>query len=182
MSNVNLPILPKDLVERHFGQGDPATKRWYDANCHCGAVRFRFRMTDLKSTPITHCNCSICTKNGLLNVYPRRDEVEWLRGYDTMSSYRTSTKMMDHKFCPNCGSSILIDFNWTDETQPYAGDRLAINVSAREFLKTMPNEGRATDVEFAMQVRMVKDFEDKGLNLRESTGKEDIGVPYQLEG
>ena len=28
---------------------------------------------------------------------------------------------------------------------------------------------------------MVKDFEDKGLNLRETNGKEELGVPYQLE-
>ena len=139
MSTGKLPVLPKELVEKLFGQGDPATKRWYDANCHCGAVRFRFQMTDLKTTPITRCNCSICTKNGLLNVYPRRDEMEWLRGYDEMSSYRTSTKTMDHKFCPKCGSSILVDFNFTDETQPHAGDILAVNVCSHPLTNGTQN-------------------------------------------
>ena len=124
-------VLPKAVVETVFGQGDPATKRWYDANCHCGAVRFRFQMTDLSTTPINHCNCSICTKNGYLCVYPKRSEMEWIRGYDTLSSYRTSTKTTEHKFCPKCGSSVLCDFHWTEETQPNAGDILAVNVGSK---------------------------------------------------
>ena len=29
---------------------------------------------------------------------------------------------------------------------------------------------------------MVKDFEDKGLNLRDFDSREDYGVPYQIDG
>ena len=125
-----LPILSKEVDEACFGQGESTTKALYEANCHCGAIRFKFSMTDLKHVPVNHCNCSICTKNGYLMVYPKRDEIEWIRGYDTLSSYRCSTKTMEHKFCPTCGSSVLCDFHWTEETQPNVGDIVAINVSS----------------------------------------------------
>jgi hypothetical protein len=36
-----------------------SNKRTYQASCHCGAVRFRFRSDEI--TKGCRCNCSICT-------------------------------------------------------------------------------------------------------------------------
>lgn len=45
-------------------------------------------------------------------------------GFETLGEYRFNTKLKIHKFCKNCGTSILIDFNGMDPD----GDTLAVNV------------------------------------------------------
>lgn len=52
-------------------------------------------------------------------VYPAPREVVFHSGYDTLKDYRFGKKQFDHKFCPDCGSSILIDF--------HNPERLAVN-------------------------------------------------------
>src|SRR6201996_3751707 len=37
----------------------------YEGGCHCGRVRFRIRV-DLEQSTVGECNCSICTKKGIL--------------------------------------------------------------------------------------------------------------------
>ena len=39
----------------------------YEGGCHCGRVRFRIEV-DLAETTIGECNCSICTKKGILHL------------------------------------------------------------------------------------------------------------------
>ena len=50
-------------------------------------------------------------------------------GYDDLGSYAFNTKSKAHKFCKTCGSSILIDFQRSEqgETDP-AKDIVAVNV------------------------------------------------------
>lgn len=97
------------------GQGTP--KIWLPGSCHCGAVKFEVLHESLypiqgKADPVdvTSCNCSICLKNGYLFIYPKRQEVKWLSGWETMKNYRFLTKTKDHKFCDTCGSSVVLDF------------------------------------------------------------------------
>ncbi|MCJ1370897.1 hypothetical protein MMC20_002111 [Loxospora ochrophaea] len=99
-------------------------KVWYDANCHCAAVRYRVKIPSLDEHAINICNCSICTKFGYCLVYPMRDEVIFTQGYDTLKAYRFGRKQKDHLFCPTCGSSLLIDFHGPERGQP---DTLAMN-------------------------------------------------------
>ena len=100
--------------------------------CHCGTVRFKVSHPALEAqgkyqvqVPISNCNCSICEKNGYLSIYPGRESIEWLSGWDEMRNYRFGTKNRDHKFCGTCGSSVCIDFlgNW------HVGDVIGLNVS-----------------------------------------------------
>lgn len=93
----------------------------YEASCHCGTVKYRINLPDLSSHQVNSCNCSVCTKNGYLLVYPKPSEVEWHQGYDTLKAYKFGHKKLTHRFCDNCGSSILIDF--------HNGETLGINVS-----------------------------------------------------
>jgi len=94
----------------------------YPANCHCGAVTYTVRIPSLTHHEVVSCNCSICTRNGYLLVYPERKDVIFHSGYDHMVSYFCGRKQNGHKFCPSCGSSILIDLEKTIKR-----DRLAIN-------------------------------------------------------
>ena len=105
------------------GASDPKEEKvWYEANCHCGSVKYKIKLPNLNTHQVNSCNCSICTKNGYMLVYPAPSEVVWHTGYDLLKDYRFGRKKLDHKFCPNCGSSILIDF--------HNPEKWAVNVSA----------------------------------------------------
>ena len=105
---------------------------WYDANCHCRRVSLRFRSNPLyfpEDSPgdafrVWNCNCSICTKNGYLNVYPNdpKEDIEWSRGKDDLKSYEYGSHVK-HMFCPTCGSSIVLYVDWGQ------GEKTGVNVS-----------------------------------------------------
>lgn len=103
----------------------------YDANCHCGAVKFTVNIPSLEVEEVTRCNCSICTRNGYLNVFPRREDVVFHSGESQLASYLFGEKRRAHRFCPTCGTSVLIDFQnaESEAEKPY----MAVNVSV------MPN-------------------------------------------
>ena len=105
----------------------------YPANCHCGAVRYTVPIPSLEEHLVNMCNCSICTHNGYLLVYPPHQKVIFHSGYDHLRLYFFGTKTRAHKFCPTCGSSILIDFSGTGR------DDIAINVSANNIAVEFPN-------------------------------------------
>ncbi|MCJ1417827.1 hypothetical protein MMC32_004172 [Xylographa parallela] len=116
----------------------PPKKIWYEANCHCGAVRYKVLAPCLDDFLLTECNCSICTKNGYVNLYPKHDEVVFHQGFDTLKEYRFGSKRMTHKFCPECGSSILIDFNGMLDGDLDA----AVAVNLNEAYKTLGDPNR----------------------------------------
>lgn len=93
---------------------DDITKRGlvpYAANCHCGAITYTINTSPLYSgeNEVRRCNCSICTHNGYLLVYPNRTDVIFHTGFDHLRSYLFGSKSFPHKFCPTCGSSVFID-------------------------------------------------------------------------
>lgn len=69
------------------------------ASCHCGAVSIR-----LPAAPetITHCNCSLCRRYGVLwAYYPIADvSVSASQGTDT---YAWNGKNVDFHRCADCG-------------------------------------------------------------------------------
>ena len=88
-----------------------APKKSYEGNCHCGAVRYTANIASLDTQQVTRCNCSICTRNGYLLVYTSPKDVVFHQGYDDLKGYRFASKKAEHKFCPTCGSSMLVVFN-----------------------------------------------------------------------
>jgi hypothetical protein len=71
-----------------------------EGGCHCGRVRFRVT-GDLAQT--TSCNCSICTRKGILHLIVPLDRFELLRGRDDLATYRFNTGVAQHTFCKVCG-------------------------------------------------------------------------------
>ncbi|KAK0119066.1 hypothetical protein ONS95_007929 [Cadophora gregata] len=102
----------------------------HNAACHCGNVKFTVTLD--KPFPlqkVNKCNCTICTQKGYVFVYPPRRDIKFTQGYETMGAYKFNTKLKTHKFCTNCGTSILIDFHGTSPAKPDPdNDILAINV------------------------------------------------------
>ena len=72
----------------------------YQDGCHCGRVRFRVT-ADLSS--VTECNCSMCTKKGILHVIVPRDQFELISGKDDLTIYTFNTGVAQHMFCKHCG-------------------------------------------------------------------------------
>lgn len=102
-------------------------KIWHEASCHCGAVQYKCKLPALDSQKTMNCNCTICTKNGYLNVYPLRDDIVFHSGKDHMKDYHFKGGDKSHMFCPTCGSSLMIDFHDTLR-EIFHGDVLAVNV------------------------------------------------------
>ncbi|MCJ1450574.1 hypothetical protein MMC28_000907 [Mycoblastus sanguinarius] len=122
--------------------------KWYEANCHCAAVKYKFKLPPLETQEILSCNCSICSKNGYFNVYPKKSDVVFQSGEDKMKGYRFGEKKVMHKFCPTCGSSLLVDPHINDS------DLLVVNV------------------------RMIKGIELDKLNYRYFDGKTKLSPQY----
>ena len=72
----------------------------YEGGCHCGRVRFRVT-ADLDR--VSECNCSMCTKKGIVHWIVEKSQVEVLSGADDLTTYRFNTGVARHTFCRHCG-------------------------------------------------------------------------------
>jgi hypothetical protein len=74
----------------------------YEGGCHCGRVRFKVT-ADLDTTSVSNCNCSMCTKKGILHLIVPQEQFELLSGRDELTTYRFNTGVAQHHFCRHCG-------------------------------------------------------------------------------
>jgi hypothetical protein len=74
--------------------------RTYEGGCHC--QRVRFRVTANLDTVII-CNCSICTKKGIVHLIVPSERFELLCGKDDLMTYTFNTGVAKHTFCKHCG-------------------------------------------------------------------------------
>jgi hypothetical protein len=72
----------------------------YEGGCHCERVRFRVRV-DLDA--VSDCNCSMCTKKGILHLIVPPERFELIRGREELSTYAFNTGTAKHTFCRHCG-------------------------------------------------------------------------------
>ena len=72
----------------------------YEGGCHCGAVRFAAVVRD----PVAlDCNCSMCSKKGILHVIVPEADFELLSGEEALRTYTFGTHTAKHHFCGTCG-------------------------------------------------------------------------------
>jgi hypothetical protein len=71
-----------------------------EGGCHCGRVRFRVT-ADMAS--VIDCNCSICTKKGILHLIVPLERFEVISGKDDLTTYEFNTRIAKHMFCRYCG-------------------------------------------------------------------------------
>lgn len=89
---------------------DPSNTSKHSASCHCGAIRYTVTLSPpLPSQKLASCNCTICTKNGYLLLYPRRQDVVIHQGEGALKSHSFGQKQLLHRFCSECGSSLWHD-------------------------------------------------------------------------
>lgn len=110
------------------------SQKRYTGGCHCGKVRFAVT-ADLESETILDCNCSMCTKKGILHLIVAPDRFELIQGQDALVEYRFNTRQAVHRFCETCG----IHPFYTPRSHP---DDIDVNVRCLDSV-----DPRALDVE-----------------------------------
>ena len=113
--------------------------RLYTGGCHCGSVRFEVT-TDLKSA--ISCNCSICTKRGLILTFVPPENFTLLSGEGQQADYQFNTKNIHHLFCRTCGIE-----SFGTGTTPDGKTMIAVNIRCLEdidlsAIQTTPVDGR----------------------------------------
>jgi hypothetical protein len=73
--------------------------RWL-GGCHCGAVRFAI---EIDTFDVLDCNCSMCTKKGILHLIVPEPAFEITAGADSLETYTFGTHVAKHMFCRTCG-------------------------------------------------------------------------------
>lgn len=73
----------------------------HKGSCHCGAVSYEVEApADLE---VTECNCSICSKSGLLHLIVNKEDFKLITGEDQLTTYTFDSGEAKHHFCKNCG-------------------------------------------------------------------------------
>jgi len=80
----------------------------YSGNCHCGKVRYSVKTKPLTEVKVMSCNCSLCSRNGDLWIYPKKSEVV-IEGEDALTGYEFLHDDSLHSFCSDCGVSMFVD-------------------------------------------------------------------------
>ncbi|KAF8856524.1 hypothetical protein BDZ45DRAFT_715374 [Acephala macrosclerotiorum] len=83
------------------------TAQTYKGNCHCGTFRFEIDAPPIKQ--VETCNCSICFKKGYLGIFLPEIYFRVTKGKENeLTSYEFGAKTMPHKFCPVCGTGVML--------------------------------------------------------------------------
>ena len=72
----------------------------HQGSCHCGAVTF---CVNLEIEQLTNCDCSICTKKGVVHIRVQDDQFELLSGEKALTLYQWKSNTASHWFCKHCG-------------------------------------------------------------------------------
>ncbi len=72
----------------------------YHGSCHCKKIIFTIEATIDK---IVSCNCSICSKKGVLHHRVAPEKFNLTGGKEYLSLYQFDTKEAKHYFCNLCG-------------------------------------------------------------------------------
>ena len=92
----------------------------FTGGCHCGDVRFEVDI-DFDVTHVVDCNCSICTKKGILHAIVPPEQFRLLTSRDRLTTYAFNTGVAKHTFCKRCG----IHAFYTPRSHP---DHVDVNV------------------------------------------------------
>lgn len=111
---------------------------WSPGACHCGAVRFRVRLSDgLESA--RRCDCSFCRMRGAVAVTAGLGGVDILEGEDALTEYRFNTGTARHYFCSRCG--IYTHHRRRSNPNEYGVNAACLGVSPFDFARVPVNDG-----------------------------------------
>ncbi|TZF90882.1 GFA family protein [Cognatilysobacter lacus] len=111
----------------------------HSGSCHCGAVRFTAQG---EFDQVIECNCSHCSRKGLLLWFVPRASFEVVSGEDSLTTYTFNKHVIDHRFCATCGCQ-----PFSFGRAPDGAEMAAVNVRCIEGIeldsvKRVPVNGR----------------------------------------
>ena len=96
----------------------------YKGSCHCGQIAFEVE-SELKQ--VMDCNCSICSRKGMLLWFVPRDQLRLLTPEERTSTYTFNKHKIKHRFCPTCGVQ-----PYAEAADPSGKPMAAVNVRCLE--------------------------------------------------
>ncbi|KAJ7754525.1 Mss4-like protein [Mycena metata] len=110
------------------------------ATCHCGGIQYTLHTTPAATKS---CNCSICSRNGVLWAYPLKKDVT-VHTQTSLVEYTFGRKQIVHGFCGTCAVPV-----WEHFLNPSKAHTMGINVRTIDgldftSLPTRVHDGKAT--------------------------------------
>ena len=112
----------------------------YTGGCHCGLVRYECT-SDLGM--VTACNCSICTKKGLLLTFVPEDKFSLVSGEGALVDYQFNKHVIHHLACPRCGVESFARGQMPDGTPMVAINVRCLDGVEISDLTLTPFDGRS---------------------------------------
>ena len=78
----------------------------YHGSCHCGRIAFD---ADGEIKGATACNCSICSRKGVLMWFVPRDQFHLRTPEADLATYTFNKHVIQHHFCTVCGMHPFAD-------------------------------------------------------------------------
>jgi hypothetical protein len=99
------------------------TRTKHRGSCHCGNVRFvtTFDLTK----PVGRCNCTVCTKLGVMGSIIKPEAFELVAGEALLGMYEWGGKTSQRYFCKTCGAHPFA----RGHLDVLGGDYVSINVN-----------------------------------------------------
>jgi len=72
----------------------------FQGSCHCRRIAYEVE-GDLSG--VTSCNCSMCSRKGVLMWFVPRERLRLLTPEKDMATYTFNKHVIKHRFCPVCG-------------------------------------------------------------------------------
>ncbi|KAI0892569.1 Mss4-like protein [Annulohypoxylon nitens] len=140
----------------------------YTGGCHCGAITLALKskpIDDSYEENLLECNCSICTRNAYLWIYPSKSQVV-IAGASHFGYYSFGHGVWKKSFCRTCGVPI---HNHIDDYTP-------------EQIAELPEENRKWAVDHLdwspINLRVLDGVNLGELPLRRIEGSKFGKVPY----
>lgn len=74
----------------------------YAGSCHCGTITFTVA-ADAPTEAMT-CNCSHCSRKGMVLTFVSADQFNLESGADQLTDYLFYKHAITHQFCKTCGT------------------------------------------------------------------------------
>ncbi|MFT7144283.1 MAG: hypothetical protein ACI9TY_001523 [Alphaproteobacteria bacterium] len=110
----------------------------YEGSCHCGAVTFEVKATE--NLVLTECNCSICYKQGYVELLVDEPSLLILSGADSLSLYTFNTGIAQHTSCKTC--SVKPFYRPRSSPHKYSVNSRCLNMAPALSVKTVKFNGQ----------------------------------------
>ncbi|KAJ7163951.1 Mss4-like protein [Mycena crocata] len=108
----------------------------YHANCHCGGIAYTLQAKPLTlpGTRLQRCNCSMCSRAGVMWAYPAKAAVT-VHTQASLVEYSFGRKLIVHGFCGICGVPMWEQFLKPEKAHSVGLNVRAMNISVEDFAK-----------------------------------------------